>query len=170
MATKKGKPATKPKTAKSKGRPATAQEKLTAMGIETVCERIADCKSLQVIADEAKVSKGSLITWLAGFPDQYARAREAQADKHAEDMLAIADDGRNDTYTDEKGNVVVNQDVVARSRLRVEARKWLASKMAPKKYGEKIAVGGAEDLPPLQHLHTMSTDALLAIAAQGQPK
>jgi hypothetical protein len=162
--------ATAKKAEKAKRAPkaAPAKDKLTAMGIDAVCERIGDAKSLDVIATEAGVSKGTLIAWLADYPDQYARAREAQADKFAEDIIAIADDGRNDTYTDDKGNVVVDNDVIARSRLRVDARKWLASKMAPKKYGEKVAVGGAEDLPPLQHAHTMSDAALMAIAAQAQ--
>lgn len=130
-------------------KPAPAQDKLEAIGIDVVCERIADCETLQSIADSAEVSKGTLITWLAGYSDQYARAREAQADKLAEDILAIADDGSNDTYQTENGEVT-NHDVIARSRLRVDARKWLAGKMAPKKYGDKLAVGGADDLPPMQ--------------------
>ena len=83
------------------------------------------------------------------FAQRYARAREAQADKMAEDILQIADDGSNDTYEDEDGNPRTDHDVVARSRLRVDARKWLASKMAPKKYGDKVAIGGADDLPPV---------------------
>jgi len=92
--------------------------------------------------------------WLAdenhqAFCDQYVRAREAQADRLAEEILEIADDGSNDTYTDENGNERTNQEVVARSRLRVDARKWLASKMAPKKYGDKIQqeVSGADGGP-----------------------
>jgi hypothetical protein len=133
-----------------KQKAAPAQNKLDAIGIESICERIADCETLQAIADSAEVSKGTLITWLAGHADQYARAREAQADKLAEDILAIADDGSNDTYKTEDGEAT-NYDVIARSRLRVDARKWLAGKMAPKKYGEKVAVGGAEDLPPVQY-------------------
>ena len=69
---------------------------------------------------------------------QYARAREEQAETYADEIVAIADDGRNDTYIDENGNERVNQDVVARSRLRVEARKWVASKLKPKKYGDRL--------------------------------
>ncbi len=153
--------------AKAKTKAAPAQNKLDAIGIESVCEQVSECKTLQVIADEAGVSKGTLITWLGNYPDQYARAREAQADKLAEDILAIADDGRNDTYQTEDGEQT-NHDVIARSRLRVDARKWLASKMAPKKYGEKLAVGGADDLPPIQQAHELSTEALLAIAAQAR--
>ena len=80
--------------------------------------------------------------WLDGahpdFSEQYARAREAQADKLAEEILAIADDGRSDTYLDGEGNEKTDSEVIQRSKLRVEARKWLASKMAPKKYGDKI--------------------------------
>lgn len=72
------------------------------------------------------------------------RAREAQADLLAEQILQIADDGTNDTQTDDEGRVRVDQDVIARSRLRVDARKWLASKMAPKKYGDKIEHTGAD--------------------------
>lgn len=80
--------------------------------------------------------------WLDGsrpeFSEQYARAREAQADKLAEEALQIADDGRSDTYVDGDGNVKTDTEVIQRSRLRVDTRKWLASKMAPKKYGDKI--------------------------------
>jgi len=143
-----------------------AQDKLAQIGIEAVCERVADCETLQSIADSAGVSKGTLISWLAGYADQYARAREAQADKLAEDILAIADDGRNDTYQADDGETV-NHDVIARSRLRVDARKWLAGKMAPKKYGDKIAVGGADDLPPIRTAAEL-TDAQLAAIAAGK--
>lgn len=103
-----------------------------------------------------------------GFRKNYARAREDQADVLAEEILQIADDGLNDTYTDEKGNECTNQDVIARSRLRVDARKWYASKLAPKKYGEKLAVGGAEDLPPLQSsvkVDGLTTEQLRALAS-----
>jgi len=56
----------------------------------------------------------------------------------AEEILEIADDGRNDTYETEDGAEKVNTDVINRSRLRVDTRKWLMSKLAPKKFGEKV--------------------------------
>lgn len=129
---------------------APARSKLDAIGIDEICARIAECESLQSIADSTEVSKGTLLNWLsdAARLDHYMRAREAQADKMVEDILAIADDGRNDTYQTDNGEAV-NHDVIARSRLRVDARKWLASKMAPKKYGDKLALGGADDLPAI---------------------
>ena len=86
-------------------------------------------------------AKSTVCRWLAAdksFQDQYARAREVQADSWADDILDISDDGSNDTYTDGDGNERTNQDVIARSRLRVDTRKWLMARMAPKKYGDKI--------------------------------
>ena len=66
----------------------------------------------------------------------YARACEARADAMVEDMIQIADDGLNDTYEDDEGNQRTDHDVIARSKLRVDTRKWLASKLKPKKYGD----------------------------------
>lgn len=117
-----------------------AQDKINAIGIDAICDDVIECVPLRKIAAKCNVSFGTLAAYLSRpeHIDQYARARESQADKMAEDILQIADDGLNDTYTDDSGNDRTNQDVIARSRLRVDARKWLASKMAPKKYGEKL--------------------------------
>lgn len=133
-------------------------QRLDDIGIDEICEQIANCVPLRVIAANEGISKGSLINWLAEHSEQYSRARDAQADTLVEDLLAIADDGSNDTYENENGTQT-NHDVIARSRLRVDARKWLASKMAPKKYGDKLAIGGAEDMPALK----MITDLIVSI-------
>ena len=107
------------------------------------------------------------MAWLDGskpaFSEQYARAREAQADKLAEESLQIADDGRSDTYLDAEGNEKTDNEAIQRSRLRVDTRKWLASKMAPKKYGDKVAIGGADDLGPVQTVAKEMTDAERAV-------
>jgi hypothetical protein len=71
------------------------------------------------------------------FREQYARATEQRADLMAEEILEIADDGRNDYATTENGETF-NSEHVQRSRLRVDARKWLLAKMQPKKYGERV--------------------------------
>ena len=107
------------------------------------------------------------------FSEQYARAREAQADKLAEETLAIADEDCTMVRADKHGSrdddgegnteVVFDATAVARNRLRVDARKWLASKMAPKKYGDKLAVGGADDLGPVQTVNRNLTDAERAV-------
>lgn len=84
-----------------------------------------------------------------GFAAQYTRARAVGYERLAEEILDISDDGRNDTYMTESGEAT-NHDVIARSRLRVDSRKWMLSKMLPKVYGEKLAIGGASDMPPVQ--------------------
>jgi hypothetical protein len=72
------------------------------------------------------------------------RAREAQADAIFDECLDIADDGSNDFMgEDEK----YNGDAVARSKLRVDTRKWMAGKLAPKKYGDKTLIGSDPDNP-----------------------
>ncbi|HZV61629.1 MAG TPA: hypothetical protein VFF75_04375 [Methylophilaceae bacterium] len=110
---------------------------------DAICARISEGESLRTICrDDDMPGKTTVFRWLAefeSFRDQYARAREAQADLLAEEILEIADDGTNDKYVDENGNTRTDQEVIGRSRLRVDARKWLASKMAPKKYGERVA-------------------------------
>jgi len=122
-----------------KKREAPLQDTLDVIGIDAITERIAECVSLRVIAAECGVSIGKLLSWLSSYPEQYASAHIARADTFADEILQIADDGSNDTYQTDDGEVT-NHDVIARSRLRVDARKWLASKMAPKKYGDKLDV------------------------------
>lgn len=77
-----------------------------------------------------------------GFAAFYARAREAQVDRWAEEIVEIADDASNDWMERKNGDgttsKVPDQENINRSRLRVDTRKWLMSKIAPKKYGEKI--------------------------------
>lgn len=100
--------------------------------------------------------KSTVFLWLGKHPefvDQYARAKEESADTHADDILEISDDGSNDwmeRHAKDSPGWVVNGEHIQRSRLRVEARKWIASKLKPKKYGDKVAIGGASDLPPVQ--------------------
>lgn len=139
-----------------------AKDKLDALGIDGICAMTADCVPMRTIAVGAGVSWATLAAYINATPErieQYMRAREAQADKLAEDILAIADDGARDTYTDAEGNERTDQDVIARSRLRVDARKWLASKMAPKRYGEKL------DVTAQVTTQTMTDDQLIERAA-----
>lgn len=76
------------------------------------------------------------------FLHRYMRAREIQADILVDEILEIADDSSNDYITkiDKRGNTfeAVDHENINRSRLRVDTRKWYASKMRPKKYGDKL--------------------------------
>nr|WP_179954010.1 terminase small subunit protein [Denitrobaculum tricleocarpae] len=78
------------------------------------------------------------------FRQQYARAREAQADAIFDEILEIVDDGTNDwverTNSDGSKYTVVDHEHVSRSKLRVDARKWIAAKLAPKKYGDEKTI------------------------------
>lgn len=146
----------------------TTAQKLDAVGIDVICEKVADCNTLQVIAGEVGISKGSLIAWLANYPDQYARAREAQADKLAEDIIAIADDSSRDVYRDENGNERTDSEVVQRSKLRVDARKWLAGKMAPKKYGDRLNLDADVKVTELPDEKVMARILELQAKARGE--
>ena len=131
-----GAPANRPKKL---GAPSTYTPELAA----AICEHIAAGKSLRTIAAlDGMPAQSTIMVWLDGkhpdFTEQYARAREAQADKLAEETLLIADESSQDTYVDADGNVKTNTEAIQRSKLRVDTRKWLASKMAPKKYGDKV--------------------------------
>lgn len=134
---------------------------------EAICEHIANGRSLVTYCKENDVSYVTVMRWLNAkeeFRNNYTRAREDQANFLAEEILRISDDGLNDTYTDREGNVVVNQDVIARSRLRVDSRKWYASKMLPKKYGEKIQTEHSGEMT-VRAKTDVSDDELATIAA-----
>jgi len=76
-----------------------------------------------------------------GFFTQYARAREIGYHSMADETLEISDDGTNDWMKRTHGEDtidVVNNEAIARSRLRVDTRKWLLSKALPKIYGDRV--------------------------------
>lgn len=80
------------------------------------------------------------------YEKQYVRAREEQADFLADEIIEIADDSSNDTIYTEKGEFE-NKEWTNRSKLRVEARKWTASKLKPKKYGDKLELSNDPESP-----------------------
>lgn len=121
------------------GRPSDYSEEIALL----ICDRLADGESLRAICkDENMPARTSVFKWLsihASFADQYAHAREAQADALFEDILEIADDSSLDTkIVGEDEREVCNTEFVQRAKLRVDARKWMASKLAPKKYGDRV--------------------------------
>ena len=87
--------------------------------------------------------KATVFRWLSADKDfcrQYSFAREAQADSLVDDILLIADEARNDWMKRNGENATgyqENGEALRRSALRIDARKWLAGKLAPKKYGDR---------------------------------
>ena len=67
---------------------------------------------------------------------QYTRATELRAELMADELMTISDSTADDIITDERGNEIINHNVIQRDKLRIDTRKWLMSKMMPKKYGE----------------------------------
>jgi hypothetical protein len=145
---------------KKTGRPSS----FTQATADTICAKLAQGISLrEMCRDDGMPTQSTVFRWLADndeFREQYARAREAQADHMADEILEIADDGTNDWMerrastgggrSDAAGDaeeVVPNHEHINRSKLRVDARKWLMSKLAPKKYGDKITHAGDPDNP-----------------------
>lgn len=96
----------------------------------------------------------TMMRWLANkenkaydyFREQYALAKEMQADYLAERLIEISDDDKNDTIETEKGSFP-NNEWINRSRLRVDVRKWLMSKILPKKYGDNLKLSGDPENP-----------------------
>lgn len=114
---------------------------------DQICEGIADGRSLRSICNDVGMpNKATVFRWLAGneaFRDRYARARDAQADAIFDEILDIADDASNDWMErrgEEDSGWVVNGEHVQRSRIRIDARKWMAGKLRPKVYGDKLDV------------------------------
>ena len=101
---------------------------------DKICARIADGESLRTICAGKDMPAASTVhRWLAEnqeFSEQYAHAREMQADAFAESIIRIADE------------VEPESAAVAKAKLQIDARKWTAAKLAPKKYGDKIDLSG----------------------------
>lgn len=120
---------------KKVGRASGYNEEFAAL----VCEEISGGASLRSICRRENMpSQNSVFSWLRRFPEfasQYTRACQARADAMAEEIIDIADDGSNDTYANEDGDVQINTDVIQRSKLRVEIRKWIMARMSQEVWG-----------------------------------
>lgn len=143
---------------------------------DLICERLADGESLRSICeDEALPARSTVFRWLSlhpEFSDQYARAREAQADAIFDDILEIADDGRNDWMERQNADGEnigwrENGEALRRSALRVDARKWMAGKLRPKKYSDKLDlnVSGSLQSMPEEQLDARITELLGKVGA-----
>lgn len=133
------------------------QTRYTKALASEICERMSRGETLtQICRDEHIPPKPTVLLWVKddreGFADQYARAREALIEHWAEETLDISDNGANDWQDREYGagriERVVDSECVQRSKLRVDTRKWLLSKLKPHQYGDKVDVahGGSINL------------------------
>lgn len=135
------------------GRPSDFTQEIA----DEICERIADGESLRSICGgENMPNKSTVFRWLAAndlFRDQYARAREAQAESLFDEILTIADTpqvGEKRKVKEDGGIEISTGDMIEHRRLQVDARKWMAGKLLPKKYGDKTQLTGPDGAGPVQ--------------------
>jgi hypothetical protein len=94
--------------------------------VDSLCEQVAEGKTLRQISASMKLSVGMLLKMVAVPPysEQYARARESAADLFEADIITAA--------------MAVTPETAAADRVQIEALKWVAGRRAPKKYGDRI--------------------------------
>lgn len=123
------------------GRPTVYTKELA----DTICEKIALGDSMRTVCKaDGMPAMSTIFRWLRDdkdFQEQYARACEERTEAFSEDILDIADDGTNDWMEINRNgheSWELNGEALQRSKLRVDTRKWIMSKMKPKKYGDKL--------------------------------
>lgn len=131
------------------GRPSTFTQDLA----DRICAELAEGRSLRsVCREDWAPSTQTVFRWLRehqAFRNQYARAKEEAADALADEIIDIADEreGKAIMSEGEEVAVVFDATAVARNRLRIDARKWVASKLKPKRYGDRVELAGPEGGP-----------------------
>lgn len=106
---------------------------------------------------------------ISGFSARYAIARDRQLESWADDIIDNAEDDSRDVTKEEtfdaEGKVVStkitqNHVRVARSRLIIDSKKWILSKLKPERYGTQIKVAGDSEHPIVAILKVMGSSAL----------
>src|SRR5690625_3247701 len=118
---------------------------------QEICERVAEGETLTRICQDPRLPpKAVVLKLLAGdaaFRRRYEAARRLQAEHWAEEILEIADAGAGDC--DAEGKPLSERDLLARAKLRVDARKWLLARTsAAGAAGEAIAGADPEAADP----------------------
>ena len=136
----KGKPEGSPAKGKKIGRPSSFSQQVA----DIICIRISEGESLKSITlDEDMPDRATVYRWLAADPafcDMYARAREDQADTLA-DLNPILD---------KHGALIeiqLHSAYLQWQKQRIDARKWTAMKLKPRKYGERLVHAGDPEAP-----------------------
>lgn len=127
---------------------------------ELICSLLAEGQSLRKVCSlPTSPHISTVMDWLMkgtngderykDFAALYVRAREAQAEIMADEIVDIADDQTQDELFTDEGKRVCNSEFVQRSKLRVDARKWVAAKLLPRKYGDRQEVAMTVRSAPL---------------------
>jgi len=115
----------------------------TAEKIQEVIRLISEGKSASSAIKEVGISKRTFFGAVLDSDEignQYARATELRAAIMFDQIEQIADDSSGDETYDNNGNPKQNTEFIQRSKLRVDARKWMLARMNPRKYGDRINI------------------------------
>ncbi len=113
---------------------------------EEICDRIVNGQAITAICKLEHMPHLELVYKWSSDPEhpmfaRYERAVRIRAERWVDEILAIADDTTNDLIVDEMGSIIGSNNAnIQRARLRVDTRKWLAGKFAPKVYGDKMDI------------------------------
>lgn len=119
----------------SGGRPSSYSEEVAA----EICALIAGGESLRSICDApGRPARSTVIRWLAEnqtFRDQYARARQDQAELIFEAMAEIEDEVRSGKLEAQSARVILQN------------QQWRLARMSPRRFGDKLQLAGDPDAP-----------------------
>lgn len=155
---------------KPRGRPSTFSQEVA----DAICDRIANGVPLREICrDDNMPAWRTVYDWQEANPDFAARiahARELGEDAIAQECMIIADTPQIGTRSVSKatGVEITEADMIEHRRLQIDTRLKLLAKWNPRKWGDKMAIGGAPDLPPVSttsafDVSGISTSALAEI-------
>jgi hypothetical protein len=144
---------------------------------EAICERIANGETLRAIGrDPGMPDKRTVLRWREAHPDfapRYARAVSQRAEHWAEEIIEISDDSSGDRLGLPDGSSSTDQEHIQRSRLRVDSRKWLLSKLLPKQYGDRVEINATVSRDPGEltdvELARLAADGLSALNPSKPP-
>lgn len=133
------------------GRPSIYTEEL----VDTICNRLMSGESLRgICTDDDMPDRTTVVRWLGDKPDfaaKYARARESQSDLMDDLILEVANACTNETFQAD--------------RVKIGAYQWRASKLAPKKYGDRVTQEHTgKDGGPIETQELSSIEAARRIA------
>ena len=140
------------------------REKLYNRAIDIIKDIQENGASLSQACKDREITRMQFIDYIdkdTRLVDAYARAVEYRNDLKAERIIKLAHNRSNDFYTDKDGNIKPNPVAVQRDRLIIDSEKWLLSKLAPKKYGDRINIDAK-----VEHTQPLTIDQVNDILRQ----
>lgn len=142
----------KPKAVKKSAPALSPSARLNQIGIDAICEHVSGGESLLSWCNANKFAYNTVLNWIEGNTERsanYARARDVREEQKFDDLETIGD----------QAACSESAVQVAGLRLKADNLKWKLARMNPKRFGDKVQHGGADDLPPIGVSHGMGKDA-----------